>query len=190
MSEEELAKLAKEWQEILRMQDWNVNVKISRGFDMPLTDSQAVSTWRLEKRIVTIDIIDPVDYNPSLLYPQDMEQSLVHELLHPLMAMFESEETAKNGSMSSIVQEQIINSLASAFVNLKRRGMPCKDKGVIKVSDMDLEEAIRHAKDVANSAECSECRAQHEQLVSYLQELKFYRENRETLKPSKDKSTG
>lgn len=40
---------------------------------------------------------------------------------------------------------------------------------------MTLDEAIKHAEEVANS-QCSECGEEHQQLAEWLKELKAYRE--------------
>jgi hypothetical protein len=40
---------------------------------------------------------------------------------------------------------------------------------------MSLDEAIKHAEEVANKTNCSECSDQHRQLAEWLKELKEYR---------------
>ena len=40
---------------------------------------------------------------------------------------------------------------------------------------MTLEEAIKHALEVAEQAPCDKCREEHLQLVAWLQELQKYR---------------
>ena len=44
---------------------------------------------------------------------------------------------------------------------------------------MNLDEAIKHALEVANEASCDKCRSEHLQLVAWLQELQRYRKERE-----------
>ena len=43
---------------------------------------------------------------------------------------------------------------------------------------MTLEEAIKHAFEVANEASCDKCRSRHLQLAAWLQELQKYRKER------------
>lgn len=38
--------------------------------------------WQLKTKIATIRILDPIDYPENLIIEQDMEKTLVHELLH------------------------------------------------------------------------------------------------------------
>jgi vacuolar-type H+-ATPase subunit H len=45
----------------------------------------------------------------------------------------------------------------------------------LKKNEMTLDEAIEHAKEIANS-QCNECGKQHKQLADWLEELKQYRE--------------
>lgn len=54
---------------------------------------------------------------------------------------------------------------------------------------MTLEEAIKHTIEVANETSCAECRAEHLQLVAWLQELQEYR-NAEKGEQDGDKRTG
>lgn len=43
---------------------------------------------------------------------------------------------------------------------------------------MTLEEAIKHAIEVANEASCDKCKSEHLQLVAWLQELQQYRKEK------------
>nr|DAK07304.1 MAG TPA: hypothetical protein [Caudoviricetes sp.] len=47
---------------------------------------------------------------------------------------------------------------------------------------MTLEQAIEHAVEVASEAKCDKCRAEHLQLVAWLQELQKYRKEKEIIK--------
>ena len=49
------------------------------------------------------------------------------------------------------------------------------DMNRLKKNEMTLDEAIEHAKEIANS-QCNECGKQHKQLADWLEELKQYRE--------------
>lgn len=72
----------------------------------------------LPKRMATIRILDPVDYPDGLAEPQDMELSLVHELLHihlfPLFADREEE-------MRMIAEEQAIEAISRGLIALNRK---------------------------------------------------------------------
>ena len=43
------------------------------------------------------------------------------------------------------------------------------------MSDMSIDEAIRHAEDKARELGCTECAQEHRQLAAWLRELKFRR---------------
>lgn len=64
-----------------------------------------------------IHIIDPIDYDPSIIVEQDIEKTVVHELLHLHLA--EWSDMTEDGTPVS--GEQAINALASALVNLNRK---------------------------------------------------------------------
>jgi len=50
---------------------------------------------------------------------------------------------------------------------------------------MTLDEAIKHAREIADNKKCTECGENHRQLADWLEELKYYREECETFKVKK-----
>lgn len=116
-TEEELRTKCAEWQKVLRLQDWIVDVGMSRSRDMKIEGCQAEIEPCLPKRMASIRILDPVDYPPDVAEPQDMELSLVHELLHihlfPLFADREDE-------MRMVAEEQAIEAISRGLIALKR----------------------------------------------------------------------
>ena len=115
MTEHELQALCAEWQKRLRLQDWDVKVQLARRWAME-PGNQAECEWNLRKRIAVIRVLDSVDWNSDTPWPQDQEQSLVHELLHLHFAPFRAEpETPQD-----VAQEQAIDAIARALVELKR----------------------------------------------------------------------
>lgn len=117
-TESELQELLKEWQEILRLQHWKIVLKTDRRYNLP-EGSQGTISWKQEKLCAMIKILDPADWDPSSLIPQDMECTLVHELIHILFAPF----AAQDDTPEDISQEQAIECLATALVGLKRRAL-------------------------------------------------------------------
>lgn len=118
LTEDELRAKCSEWQKILRLQDWIINVGIRRERDF-VTEGLAEILPCLPKRMATIRILDPIDYPENLSEPQDMELSLVHELLHihlfPLLVDREDE-------MRQVAEEQAIEAISRGLVALKRGG--------------------------------------------------------------------
>lgn len=119
-TEDQLREKCAEWQKILRLQDWIINVSIRRQRDFETgKESNAEILPSLMKRMATIRIVDPVDYPEGFSEQQDMELSLVHELLHihlfPLFADREDE-------MRRVAEEQAIEAISRGLIVLKRQG--------------------------------------------------------------------
>jgi hypothetical protein len=114
-NDEELQTKCEEWKKRLRLQDWIVKCKIARNKDV-VANAQGHCSWVIQKKMATILILDPLDYPDDTMHPQDMEQTLVHELLHLHFAPFDDEtDTPKE-----IAIEQAIDCIAFSLVNLYR----------------------------------------------------------------------
>ncbi|MUK89144.1 hypothetical protein GMD78_12245 [Ornithinibacillus sp. L9] len=118
LSEEQLQEMLKYWQEKLRLQDWIIEVKVRRERDM-MQDSLACVNWTLSKKMATISILDQVDYDPSFIWVRDMENDLVHELLHLQLAPIS--DHFKDNEFYSTFEEQAIESIASGLIALERK---------------------------------------------------------------------
>jgi hypothetical protein len=112
LTQEELEQKLQEWQKRLRLQDWNIDVKIKRARDI-LDGCQAEVNWVLTKKMAIISIMDPFDYPSDSMEPQDMEDSLVHELLHLHLAPISN---YGNDDNYQIFEEQAIESIASGLI--------------------------------------------------------------------------
>ena len=123
MELEKLKALLLEWQKVLRMQDWDFSIKIKRAFDMPIKDVQGCCTYVLASRRVLINLLDPNDYDPAFIDEQDLEKTMVHEMLHPMVAQFEDEKAFNADNMEYASCEQTIDTIAKALVTLKRGAM-------------------------------------------------------------------
>jgi len=106
----------REWQKILRLQDWDITVDILRDRDMKLGSGQAEVHWKAVNRSAIVHLLDPTDYQNNY-FEQDHERSLVHELLHLHMVMFATETDTPEDT----AQEQAVDAIAKALVTLKRR---------------------------------------------------------------------
>jgi hypothetical protein len=117
MNQSQLERLASKWQPRLRLADWLVTATLTRYFDMDGDDSVGEADTRVERKIATIRILDPVDFDADMpLHDTDVEHTLVHELLHLHFAPFQ----AKEGTAEQIAQEQAIDALAWSLVTLDR----------------------------------------------------------------------
>lgn len=113
---DELRQLCAEWQKILRLQDWDVVVQVSRRDDTFGHTNTGQVRYQLGLKQALIKIIDPIDYPTNVIYPQDMETTLVHELLHLHFAPFDADDDTPAGT----AQEQAIEAIAKGLVSLKR----------------------------------------------------------------------
>lgn len=116
-TDEQLQEKLKEWQKRLRLQDWIITAKIKRGRDLS-NDSQANVHYVLPKKMATISIMDPIDYPPDSMVPQDMEDSLVHELLHLHFAPISDDD---DDDKYYTAMEQMIESIASGLISAIRK---------------------------------------------------------------------
>lgn len=116
-----LQELCREWQARLNLEEWNVAVGINRSADMH-PDNCGQIDFEPETCTATISILDPIDWlNP--VFPQDMEHTLVHELLHIRFAPFEPKDES---SLEYILWHREINTLAGIMVRLKRNASDVK----------------------------------------------------------------
>lgn len=112
--EQHLVELCRKWQRILRLQDWDIKVQVVYN----LVSSQAEVVYRLPKRMAVVKVLHPDAYEEKdFLWPQDMEKSLVHELLHLHLAAWRADD----GTLEGAVKEQAIDAIASALVESDRR---------------------------------------------------------------------
>jgi len=99
------------------LNDWDIKIFIARERDMFNPGTQGGCRWELKNKMAIIKILDPVDYDPDIPWEQDMEKTLVHELLHLHFAPFDKYEA---DCMEGIVMEQAIDAIAKALVETKR----------------------------------------------------------------------
>jgi hypothetical protein len=125
-TQEELEKLCKEWQEILKVKDWHVETAINRKENFCKEKFQG--KWlnglcepNLQTKVAYINIIDPIDYPDNAILSQDMEVTLVHELLHLHTCNYHT--CFEDDSLEWDYLEQTVELLARALVNLKRQNV-------------------------------------------------------------------
>lgn len=111
-----LTELCAEWQKRLRLMDWLVTVRYRRADDMPLANKGGCCSWKITLKAAVVDVLDPVDYPADSHFLQDVEVTVVHELLHLHIAPF----VADDDTPEDIAQEQAIECIAQALVKAKR----------------------------------------------------------------------
>jgi len=100
------------WQSVLGLSDWYIKVRVKRKYDLP-PDSQGTCNWTYSRMEAAVKILHPNDYDPGFLVPQDMELTLVHELVHIRHAPFQPAD-------DNLHHEQAVEAIAKALVALKR----------------------------------------------------------------------
>ena len=116
-TQEQAQQACKEWQKRLYLRDWDIRVKIVRGDSMPIPEIQANAACTFSNKQALVKLLDPIDYPRDTEWEQDQEQSLVHELLHLHCWGFSDADAA---SPKGIAEEQMVDALAKAFINIMR----------------------------------------------------------------------
>ncbi|MGE0451785.1 MAG: hypothetical protein AB7Q29_19585 [Vicinamibacterales bacterium] len=111
------------WQQVLRLQDWNVTVRLGRFHEMKSATAVAQVWTSCTLRDAVITLLDPDDFRPDHdAAMRDMDDSLVHELLH--LHMKDLGVMKADGddppTPPEIAEERAIAALAAAFVRLNR----------------------------------------------------------------------
>lgn len=117
LTEGELYHKLKLWQERLGLQDWDVVVSICRARDFISPNAMGECNWVLPKKMAAIRILHQDDFDQGSMQRQDMELTLVHELLHLHHAPF---DTFPVGTPEDIAVEQAIHKISKALVDLYR----------------------------------------------------------------------
>ncbi len=112
------------WQTILRLNHWNIKAELCRRWDMTGTTNLASVHRNFEKRYAHIKLIHPLDIEPDWDHEDsDLENSLVHELLH--IHVGELLNLASSDDPDAVAvdreEERLIEVLGPALVALNRR---------------------------------------------------------------------
>ena len=102
------------WQERLRLQAWDVKVKIASREVLP--DKGGEVQYIRHTQTAVIRLLDPSQYDPACDFPLDLERTLVHELLHLLFSPLDTEDAAERLT----TEEQAVHALSRALVELER----------------------------------------------------------------------
>mgnify|MGYP000879737975 FL=1 len=114
-TQKELEDYLAEWQKRLCLDAWDVRIGIYRERAFDGEGRSGEISYSIESGKAVIKLLDPVDY-PDEDFPQDMEVTLVHELLHLKFAAF----TPQDDTLEHRLFEQTVESMANLLVALKR----------------------------------------------------------------------
>lgn len=110
------------WQKTLRLQDWDITVRIVRRDEMPNSGAAGAAAWDTY-RTATIYLVNPTDFEEDWSERmRDMEDTLVHEMLHLHLdgCRIHSKDAEGNLTASGIAEERAIDTLTGALVHLAR----------------------------------------------------------------------
>lgn len=124
MTEYEATRLMEEWQQRLRLQDWDIYVSVERVFDMEQGKNGHIYILDTN-RVAFVELLDRADLNPKYADKNDSEVTIVHELLH----IFVEPLGIPQSGLKYVAAEQMIQTLASALVALKRAALPAGTPG-------------------------------------------------------------
>ena len=115
IKEEELSKYLAKWVRILRLERWDIRIKIKRAEDMHLEECAGENHFTTTSRQSLINLRDPVDWTNND-FEQDMELTLVHELLHISFTMLDTDNALRDK-----IQHQLLNDMAVALIRADRK---------------------------------------------------------------------
>jgi hypothetical protein len=106
------------WQKRLQLEDWKIAVLVARATELKPKTLGNIH-WDTDKKTATIRVLDPADYEMSLPEMlQDMEFTVVHELIHLELASVLSPLTRNDASRRE--EEHAVNHMADALLKLDR----------------------------------------------------------------------
>jgi hypothetical protein len=117
VSDEQVHDWLRLWQKRLRLEEWKIDVKIVRIWDLEQGTLGHID-WSVPHKTATIKVLNPSDYElPKDKIPADMELSIVHELVHLHLSVLPLNKSTRTA------EEQVVSMLADALVSLER-GQP------------------------------------------------------------------
>ena len=119
-SEDELPEVVADWQERLHLGHWQIAVRYSKAKVLKNKAKQPCDGCIeiVEERLAAaVDILQPGRYPKGATVSQDVERTIIHELLHIWIRPFEPEEGYHR---EHIAMEQAIDALSRSLLHAKR----------------------------------------------------------------------
>ena len=115
VTEEQTQEWLKVWQKRLRLEDWKIEVKIVRIWELEQGTLGHID-WSTPHHTAVIKVLNPADYElPAEKIAGDMELSIVHELVHLHLSVLPLNKSSR------VAEEQVVSMIADALVNLEHR---------------------------------------------------------------------
>lgn len=109
----DLDALVAEWAPRLGLGTWTIKIRFCRRSDLSGGEYADVQYQKTHEWAV-IRVLDPGDWSEPD-FPQDIEHSVIHELLHLALA-----PVLPNNEYGDLPEEQFVNRMARALLELKR----------------------------------------------------------------------
>lgn len=111
-----------DWQHRLRLDDWKIEARMVRVWELK-QDTLGNVKWNRDKKSAVIRVLDPVDYElPADKIAADIENTVVHELLHIRLSALPKDRNNPK------VEEGVVNPLAQALLDAVHRESQEKPK--------------------------------------------------------------
>jgi hypothetical protein len=105
-----------EWRHRLGLEDWRISGVMTRRSELK-HGTRGMVRWDKRKRSAVVWVMDAADYRvPVHEMLDDMEFTVVHELLHVALASLPRSEASRRS------EEQAVNQIAEALLSLARDG--------------------------------------------------------------------
>ena len=112
--EQQVQDWARTWQHRLRLDEWRIETRVVRQGDLK-PDTLGNLKWNLGNHTAVIRVLSPSDYDiPESQVAEDMEYTIVHELIHLQLAVLPRDPGAKG------TEESVVNKLADALMSLDK----------------------------------------------------------------------
>ena len=103
------------WQQRLKLQDWRISIALTPRNDLKAKTLGGIR-WDKTKKSAVMWVLDPADYRlPFREMLDDMEFTIVHELVHLELASLPRSEASRS------TEEHAVNGIASALLGLDRK---------------------------------------------------------------------
>lgn len=106
------------WQGVLGLRDWTVRATLSRRYEFDEDDQQGLCEVHENNRYARIWVLSHEDYSAYASFPQDHEETLVHEMLHIHLHPLEPKDYDER---LEIAKEQAVNAISVGLASLKRK---------------------------------------------------------------------
>lgn len=109
--------LLNEWTKRLGLDDWAIVLQTEcLPGEMSIPNSVGCTSWQESTKTAAIQIVDPEKVK-GLTRPFDLEEILVHELLHLKTSLLSSQE--EDETLNDRVLHQLIDDIARAMIDIK-----------------------------------------------------------------------